>query len=162
MVGRSLAKTNLLLLIQRSARSVSVRHHVCSFEPRVTAVPIALTNIFLLPREPNIDFAEMVWSFSSILHGVCQLLVISNNSATSIAPPSSRATPGQQPQRVNALRQSRLFWDQTPNDLVSYHLFKRDACTQAFGAGWSGTTCLPGSTYCCESDTPLCSPHLLK
>lgn len=103
-------------------------------------------------REPKIDFAEMVWSFSSILHGVCQLLIISNNSATNIALPPPRATPGQQPLRVDALRQSRLFWDQTPNDLVGHHLFKRDACTQAFGAGWSGTTCLPGSTYCCVSD----------
>lgn len=30
-------------------------------------------------------------------------------------------------------------------------LFKRDACADAFGSGWSANTCTPGTTLCCET-----------
>ncbi|QIW99643.1 hypothetical protein AMS68_005161 [Peltaster fructicola] len=38
-------------------------------------------------------------------------------------------------------------------------IFRRDVCAQAFGAGWSTSTCTPGNTLCCinaNSNFPQC------
>ncbi|KAI1302190.1 hypothetical protein F5Y03DRAFT_385532 [Xylaria venustula] len=42
-------------------------------------------------------------------------------------------------------------------------LLKRDACSDAFGSGWSGDICSPSDTLCClvyGSDFPRCEVHI--
>lgn len=45
---------------------------------------------------------------------------------------------------------SHVFNQQSAHDRDDRSIFKRDVCTQAFGGGWTASTCTPGNTLCCE------------